>query len=75
MQTKPEMNKDLFEALEALCEMWNQYCDEPTGHMFMSAGENCQEVLSKHGLLKNETWIGGEIDWEKLEEIRLTIPQ
>lgn len=74
MQTKPEMNKDLFEALEALCDMWNQYCSNGWGHCFMSAGEGCQEILSKYGLLKNETPVGGEIDWEKLEEIRLTLP-
>jgi len=64
------MNKDLFPALEALCMMWEQYCGGEAGHVFMSAGEQCQEVLSNHGLLKNETACSGDIDWEKLENFR-----
>lgn len=45
--------KHLFEALEALCKMWEQYCSGPTGHMFMSAGEDTAEILEKYQLLEN----------------------
>ena len=64
------MNKELFEALEALCFMWKQYCGGLWGHEFMSAGETAAEVLDKHSLLKNDTGVGGSIDFEKLEEYR-----
>lgn len=43
-----EFDKD--EALESLCCMYNQYCNGPSGHDFMSAGENTLEVLEKHKL-------------------------
>lgn len=64
------MSKDLFDVLDALCGMWNQYCGDKWGHAFMSAGENALEVLDKHKLIKNETGCGGEIDWDRLEEYR-----
>lgn len=67
------MSKELFEALEALCDMWSQYCDGPSGHCFMSAGENADEVLSKYGLLKNDNGTGGDVDYDRLEELRKTI--
>lgn len=67
------MNKELFEALEALCGMWNQYCPMPYGHMFMVAGENASDVLDKYGLLKNDNGAGGEVNYEKLEELRKTV--
>lgn len=67
------MSKYLFEALEALCGMWNQYCGSEWGHEFMSAGENASDVLDKYHLLKNDTGTGGEIDWDKLEEYRKQI--
>ncbi len=67
------MNKELFEVLEALCMMWNQYCNGKWGHCFMSAGENCADVLDKYNLLKNDLGTGGEVDYDKLEELRKTI--
>lgn len=67
------MNKELFEVLESLCYMWNQYCDGQYGHMFMSAGESCMDVLEKYQLLKNATICSGEVDFEKLEEYRKLI--
>jgi hypothetical protein len=67
------MSKDLYEALEALCDMWNQYCGAEYGHMFMSAGENCADVLDKYNLLKNDNGYGGEVDYEKLNELAKTI--
>jgi len=66
------MNEDLFEALEALCDMWNQYCGGEWGHDFMSAGEGCADVLNKYKLLKNDKGTGGEVDYERLEELRKT---
>ena len=67
------MNKELFIALEALCDMWNQYCGGKWGHDFMSAGENCADVLDTYGLLKNDNGTGGEVDYDKLEELRKTV--
>jgi hypothetical protein len=37
--------KELYEALEM---MWEQYCPEPFTHKYMTAGENCEEMLQKH---------------------------
>jgi len=42
----------LFEALSALSSMWNQYCPPPRTHMFMSAGEEAEEVLQKWQLIR-----------------------
>lgn len=67
------MTKELFEALEALCDMWSQYCNGKWGHMFMSAGENAADVLDKHNLLKNDNGCGGEVDYDRLEELRKTV--
>lgn len=67
------MNKELFEVLESLCDMWNQYCGGEWGHSFMSAGEGAADVLDKYKLLKNDTGYGGEVDWDKLEEYRKSI--
>lgn len=67
------MDKELFSALEALCSMWAQYCPQPYGHMCMSAGEEAEEVLDKHGLLVKDGGYGGEVDWNKLEELRKSI--
>jgi len=64
------MNKELFEALEALCDMWEQYCDGEWGHMFMSAGENCADVLDKYNLLQNDNGTGGEVNYTQLEIYR-----
>jgi len=59
-----EQGKQLFKALSVLAGMWNQYCPPPTekcpypGHMFMSAGEDCEELLEQWGLMRgNETAI------------------
>lgn len=64
------MNNDLYEALEALCDMWNQYCGGKWGHEFIGAGENCADVLDKYNLLKNDKGTGGEVDFEKLTELK-----
>jgi hypothetical protein len=56
------MNRKLFDTLEALCMMWDQYCDGLYGHYFMSAGESTMKVLKYHRLL--------EIDWDRLESYR-----
>ena len=64
-----EQGKRLFAALTALAGMWNQYCPPITGafpcpgHMFMSAGEEAEEVLNSWGLLRaDETAI--DPDWK-----------
>jgi hypothetical protein len=67
------MTVELFEALESLCDMWGQYCGGEYGHSFMSAGEGAMDVLEKYGLLKNATVCAGDIDWDKLEELRKQI--
>jgi hypothetical protein len=64
------MNKQLFDTLEALCMMWDQYCDGADGHYHMSAGENTMKVLKSHRLLKNIEGPKAEIDWDKLEVYR-----
>ena len=69
------MNKDLFQALEALCMMWEQYCGGKWGHECMSAGEEAEEVLDKWGLL---IWVQGyesKINEEKLEYYRKLIQE
>lgn len=40
-------NKEIQELVGALEMMYDQYCDR--GHIFMSAGENASEILSKYG--------------------------
>lgn len=68
------MNQELFEALEALCDMWSQYCGDEWGHSFMTAGENTQDVLDKYGLLTpSGNGIQCYINYEKLEEYRKSI--
>ena len=42
--------KELYEALEM---MYEQYCPEPYGHMFMTAGKNADEMLDKYSDLIN----------------------
>ena len=49
-----QRNQDLFEALSALSSMWNQYCPLPWTHMFMSAGEEAEEVLQKWQLMRTD---------------------
>jgi hypothetical protein len=62
------ITKELFEALSALCSMWDQYCQPPLGHMCMCAGEETEEVLDKYDLLinKDKCPYGGEVDQERL---------
>lgn len=67
------MTQELYDALSALCDMWDQYCSGECGHMFMSAGENAEEILNKYDLLKNSHACGGDIDYDKLEELRKSI--
>mgnify|MGYP003441409317 FL=1 len=65
------MNKELFEVLEALCDMWSQYCSGSHSHMFMTAGENAEEVLDKYQLLyPTGNGIECKVDYGKLEEYR-----
>lgn len=42
------VQQELYEALQM---MWNQYCPEPLTHEYMTAGENCEEVLQKYAHL------------------------
>jgi hypothetical protein len=68
------MTQELFDVLDALCSMWNQYCQPPGGHMCMSAGEATEEVLDRYDLLKDkDKSYGGEIDWNKLNELEKSI--
>lgn len=68
-------NKLLLQALTALAGMWNQYCPAPTekcpypGHMFMSAGEEAEEVLDYWGMLRqDESAIDPDTDWDELPD-------
>jgi hypothetical protein len=70
MTNETKITPELFEALEALCKMYNQYCPPPTGHLFMSAGEEADDVLYKYGLTKGDSGYGGVVDWNKLEEYK-----
>jgi len=67
------MNKELFDALEALCMMWTQYCDTEWGHECMSAGEHAEEVLDRYGLLIHVGGYEAHVDDDKLEELRKSI--
>ena len=40
-----EHSWQLYEALNALAGMWNQYCPPPFTHQAMNAGEDAKEVL------------------------------
>ena len=64
------MNRQLFNTLEALCMMWDQYCDGENGHYHMAAGERTMKVLQFHRLLKDIDEPKAEIDWERLEVYR-----
>ncbi|MBH8559724.1 hypothetical protein [Hymenobacter negativus] len=71
-----ERNKDLYEALSALSSMWNQYCPPPWTHMFMSAGEEAEEVLQKWQLMRaDETsiYIDGMVIDDDIPEIVLSL--
>lgn len=48
--SEKQVYKDaLDEALDALGSMYEQYCGDEYGHMFMSAGEGASDVLEKYG--------------------------
>lgn len=64
------MDKELFDALEALCMMWEQYCGGKWGHECMAAGENTEEVLDKHNLLIHKTGYQSDINVQVLEMYR-----
>jgi len=58
-----------FDTLEALCEMYDQYCSGTYGHEFMGAGEHAIEILDKYGLAKDDFHIAD--DWEtRLAELQ-----
>ena len=67
------MNEKLFEALDALCMMWEQYCGDEWGHMCMSAGENAEHVLTQYNLLIYKEGYQREVNWDKLEELKREI--
>lgn len=67
------MNREIFDALEALCMMWEQYCDSDWGHEFMSAGEQTEEVLDKYKLLIPIGVLRSKVNWDLLEEYRAKI--
>lgn len=77
------LKEQLLEALSALSCMWNQYCppfkDGTPGHMHMSAGEEAEEVLLYHNLIKEDQtcpyfdFVGEELPdtlKEYIEEVR-----
>jgi hypothetical protein len=54
-----------LKTLRALMSMWEQYCPPPSGHAFMGAGEEAEEVLEDHELLKKDGWP----DYEHVTEL------
>ena len=66
------MDDEKREILEALAEMYTQYCGGRSGHMFITAGEHAQEILERYGILTDTNAMGGEgtIDWDGLKNIR-----
>lgn len=67
------MTQELFNALEALCMMWDQYCDGEWGHMCMTAGENAEEVLDSYGLLIHTGGYAAHVDEAKLDFYRKSV--
>ena len=69
-------SQELFEALSALSDMWNQYCPPPRTHLNMSAGENAEEVLQKWQLMRaDETsiYIDGMVIDDDIPDIVLEL--
>lgn len=64
------MTQELYEALDVMCDMWSQYCGDKWGHMCMSAGENAADILDRYNLLKNDNGYGGEVDYDRLAELK-----
>ncbi len=56
-----QLQRELAEALDALADMYSQYCAPPYGHEFMSAGEGAADVLGRHGFLPNGEF--GAVVW------------
>jgi hypothetical protein len=69
------MTKELYDSLQALCYMWDQYCSGPSSHMFMSAGEHTEEVLDYWELLEHKDGIESAVKWDRLEILRLAIKE
>jgi len=67
------MTQELFDALDALCSMWSQYCEGEAGHCCMTAGENCEDVLDRYNLLIPTKVYGNDVNYERLEELRKSI--
>jgi hypothetical protein len=69
-------SQDLFEALSALSDMWNQYCPPSRTHLNMSAGEVTEEVLQKWQLMRaDETsiYIDGMVIDDDIPDIVLEL--
>ncbi|WP_022821925.1 hypothetical protein [Hymenobacter norwichensis] len=49
-----ERGQQLYETLNALAGMWNQYCPPPFTHQTMTAGENAEVVLQAWQLLRSD---------------------
>ncbi|WP_055562915.1 hypothetical protein [Hymenobacter sp. AT01-02] len=49
-----ERSQQLYEALNALAGMWNQYCPPPFTHECMTAGEDAEAVLQAWQLLRSD---------------------
>ena len=62
------MDKELINMLAALCYVWHEFYQSESGHAHTAAGENVMRILVKYGLLKNVTDVGGQVDWDKLNE-------
>lgn len=66
------MTKELFESLNALCEMWEYYLGDKSFYKNPVA-ENAKELLDKYELLDNEIFSRSKVDWVKLEKIKQRI--
>lgn len=65
------MTKELYESLEALCYMWEQYCGDEAGHCCMSAGECAEEVLDRYELLIHGRGYEARVNYEKLNHYQI----
>lgn len=50
MKEYRELTKETARMLISLAWMYEQYCGSNYGHDFMSAGEDCIEILEDYGL-------------------------
>jgi len=67
------MTRELCEALDALCSMWDQYCSGDWGHECMSAGEEAEFILDKYALLIHGKGYKSDVDWDRMELIKQSI--